>query len=572
MSKIVKIELNNYVKPTNDKVITRTGKYYTNDQDNKYFQYIYGAYIASPTNASIIDSIVNYIVGEGLSSQTGDVDSILNDENLRLAVTDYKIFGAMAFQVIYNANGTITDLLYLPVRNLAVNREEDILDTPTGYWYSFDWKNKSLYKPSFLPAYGYGEKNETEILYIKRPCDNPIFAVPDWQSGIQYCYLEEEMSNFYINHIKNKFQAGTIININQGVPENDTAQIEAETAIKKQLSGTSNSGQIIVSFNENKEKETTVTNIPIENAYDQFNFLSEEAVSKIMLAHKVNDRALFGIPMASGFSSTADQLTTSLKILYRNQIKPMRKSILSALEPLFSEIGITGLFFEDFSELKTNEAQPIQMKEVCCSKKKINLDGYGEDNCGEGYELIRTDDNVETLDNENELNDKINKIFVNLVSTGVALPNANSIDDGSIVKVRYRYVGASPDDNSREFCKVMMENNKIYRIEDLNKMSNSVVNPGWGPKGADKYDIIKYKGGGSCRHKWVREIYVNKDRTKEMNITDPLNSLIEKVSPTKAIKIEKDNGNAYVPPVNDPLMYIMPKDMPNKGFLPKNKQ
>ena len=41
---------------------------------------------------------------------------------------------------------------------------------------------------------------------------------------------------------------------------------------------------------------------------------------------------LFGLPMPSGFSSVAEQMEQSLKILYRNRINPMRKILTKGLE------------------------------------------------------------------------------------------------------------------------------------------------------------------------------------------------------------------------------------------------
>ena len=53
----------------------------------------------------------------------------------------------------------------------------------------------------------------------------------------------------------------------------------------------------------------------------------------------------------------------------------------------------------------------------------------------------------------------------------------------------------------------MITANKLYRIEDINMMSNKVVNEGFGANGANTYDILLYKGGARCRHYWTRETY-----------------------------------------------------------------
>lgn len=356
MNKKIHITLNNYVKIDPQLLLNQSTKWSTNGPDNSFFNVIENAYLGSPTNQAIIDNFTNYILGEGLYDENNIIDpeTILSDEDARNAITDFKIQGACSFQVIYNFGGGISKLYYVPVKTLAPNREDDITDDPTSYWYSFDWKYRTKYKPTQIPAFGYGNGLETEILYIRRYTSQPIFSLPDWFSGVQYCQTEEELSNYYRNHIKNNFSAGKIVNINQGGTDSDEAMEEAERNINTKLSGSSNAGTTIVSFNDNYENRTTVESIEITDAYSQFQFLSEECRTMIMMAHKVNDPSLFGLPLPSGFSSAADQMAQSLKILYRSQIKPTRKIILSGLQRAFNKINPSiKLAFDDFEELRT---------------------------------------------------------------------------------------------------------------------------------------------------------------------------------------------------------------------------
>lgn len=350
------VKMNNYVKVDPHTLVTQTNKYITNGTDNDFFYYVENRYIGSPTNQAIIDNFSNYILGEGIVDEANlvNVSDILDDEDLRMAITDFKIHGACVFQVVYTVAGPkkVAKLYYLPTKTIAINKQPDITDEIQSYWYCFDWVNKSRFKPYTVPAFGFGEDRQSEILYIKRQSPQPLFALPDYMSGLQYAEIEEELSNYYTNHIKNNFSAGKIININQGIPESDEAQEEAESAILKKVKGTSAAGNIIVSFNKNKENATTVDNIEVTDAYQQFEVLSREAREKLMLAHKVNDPALFGLPLPSGFSSAADQMVQSLKILYRSQIKPSRNIILKGLERAFklNEPNVK-LVFEDFEEL-----------------------------------------------------------------------------------------------------------------------------------------------------------------------------------------------------------------------------
>jgi len=193
---------------------------------------------------------------------------------------------------------------------------------------------------------------------------------------------------------------------------------------------------------------------------------------------------------------------------------------------------------------------------------EINLDEFGEEIDLNEWELIdskKVDYETENkLDKELDLlnNPKqsiLSKIY-NFVSTGNANPNAKSEQDGDLFKSRYRYSGDTSD-KSRKFCQKMTSADKLYRKEDIQRMSLSKVNEGFGPKGADTYDIFLYKGGGACHHFWTRETY-----RKKADVNSPL---AEEISPAKARK------EGEILPTNDSKVYQRPIDMPNKGFLPK---
>ena len=88
----------------------------------------------------------------------------------------------------------------------------------------------------------------------------------------------------------------------------------------------------------------------------------------------------------------------------------------------------------------------------------------------------------------------------------------NSEQDTSLFKVRYKYAGNPKP--QREFCQKIMKANKVYRKEDIDAAGDKVVNKGFGPRGADTYNIWLFKGGVSCRHVWQRVIYLRKGNNK----------------------------------------------------------
>ena len=89
----------------------------------------------------------------------------------------------------------------------------------------------------------------------------------------------------------------------------------------------------------------------------------------------------------------------------------------------------------------------------------------------------------------------------------LANPNAPSAQDTDEVRFRYKYVGPK-DDKNRTFCAEMMSAGRVFRIEDIQEMSNRDVNP----VGPDGYDIFEWRGSFNCRHKWVQLIYRREGR------------------------------------------------------------
>jgi hypothetical protein len=149
------------------------------------------------------------------------------------------------------------------------------------------------------------------------------------------------------------------------------------------------------------------------------------------------------------------------------------------------------------------------------------------------------------------------------VRTGAARPSAKSeqdaVIDGKYFITRYVYAGSFTHDNMRPFCKKMIEAGKLYRKEDIVSMENVAVNPGWGPEGANTYDIWFYKGGGNCRHFWEKRVFVDAKGAK-INPNDP---------DAKRIAVSLAERMGYKVR-NNALVAKLPEDMPYNGFLPTN--
>ena len=76
-------------------------------------------------------------------------------------------------------------------------------------------------------------------------------------------------------------------------------------------------------------------------------------------------------------------------------------------------------------------------------------------------------------------------------------PNDPSQLDTENLRIRYKYIGPRDPDN-RAFCASMLANDLVYRIEDIERLSN----PEFG-----SYNIFLFRGSFNCRHAWVRLLY-----------------------------------------------------------------
>ena len=367
------VNLNNYVRPNSVCQIQENGTYITNDLDrkkgknfnygeNSYFYYIQDRYVGSVANAAIIESYAKYIYGKGLKTKSDiDLNKIIKKSDMRLICLDLVMQGAFAVKIIYSKDKSIiTNIIHRPVSSIAIVNQEDLTEPIQNYVYCYDWRAKSKFAPVVVPAFGTVGSGE-ELGYFKIPdLVNPIFSLPSYQSGLQFVEMEEELSNFFNNHVKNRFQDGVIININQGLSvDSDEAQEEAEKAIMAKFTGTSQAAPLVISFNENKDNATTVTNLVTTDPYQQYSWLTEYTKDQIMMSHKVVNPILFGAKDSTGFSNNADEMVVALKTLYRSQINPLREIIIDGLEEILNFNGADiQLEFEEIDELQIKEEAP----------------------------------------------------------------------------------------------------------------------------------------------------------------------------------------------------------------------
>ena len=131
----------------------------------------------------------------------------------------------------------------------------------------------------------------------------------DYQGGLQYAELEEEISNYHLNNIMNGLSPSMLINFNNGIPNQEERQL-IENRIAQKFSGSSNAGKFILAFNDNKEAQADITPVQLSDAHNQYQFLSDESSKKIMVAHRIVSPMLLGIKDNTGLGNNAEEIKT----------------------------------------------------------------------------------------------------------------------------------------------------------------------------------------------------------------------------------------------------------------------
>ena len=350
-----------------------------------------------------------------------------------------------------------------------------------------------------------------------------------------------------------------------------------------------------MTFSDSKENTPEITPIAMSDASKQYIALQELLMQNILTGHRCTSPMLVGINSENGFGSNAEELNSAFEIYLNTVIKVFQSNILKTLNKILTVNGInlplefvqskpiTTMFsVEDMKEVMTTDEIRKEMglpelkeeeQDFTKMSKMTELDNFLDtvEDIPEDWELVDeevVDGEHADFDFELELNNIADE-KIELASTGRALPSRKSEQDGISKKTydyyRVRYVYAEDNfltrksGSKRDFCRQMMGAKKLYRKEDIERMSSMEVNKGWGRGGANTYDIFLFKGGGNCHHFWLRQIYrtvIGESKTT-------------KIDDAELIGYTKARSEGFTAKKNDKRVAIAPKRMKNNGFIKK---
>ena len=529
--------------------------------DNLFPQYLIDLYKSSATHNALCTSIAMMIFGDGVQASTLDARLKIAewglDDEIRKACVDLKIQGGFALEVVYSIDRTtISKVRHCPFENIR-SGEVDENEDCHWYYYSKDWSDKRE-EPIAVHAFDPEMKNEhpTQILYVKPFSPGSYYyPKPDYIGSIDYIELDKEIGKYHINNIKNGLAPSFTIHFKNGVPASEERR-KIRNDIERQLAGATNAGKFIVTYSDSPERKPDFEPFPLSDADKQYQFLSTEVSDKIMIGHRVVSSAMFGVKTAGQLGNT-QELEIASELFDKQVVKPYQRIVKNAVESILGAADANAI-------VTINEAEAVQVQ---ASEEVVDFhlnDDVADWLAERGEEM---DDDWVLID-ERDFNpdtELAHDMLWSFASVPSSKPQAESNMDNDIIKVRYAYDGSkSPE---REFCRKMMSANRVYRKEDLvgpyypeqlGGASARAVNPGFGPNGTDTYDILLFKGGPNCHHRWIRRTYLKKNN--------------QRISVSRARQIisqlpEDERRANPLPPNDDSRVSQWPSTMPNHGYL-----
>ena len=552
-------------------------EYGTENYRNLYPQFLIDLFYNSSTHSAIISTVSDMIAGESLTVEESDnLDAYVKlkrflaqanskGESLHSVVKkiafDFKLQGAYALNVVWSKDRTeISDIYHIPVERIRMGKP-DALGRVTEYYVSSDWSNTRKNKPQVVPAFNINDRtNPNAIIYDGMYSPNmQLYKVPDYVAGCNWCLIDQKIAEYHLANIENGFSASMFINFSNGVPSSEERR-QVEKSIARKFEGSGNAGKTVITFSDDKNRTPEIVPISMSEADKTFLALQELMVSNIMVAHRVTSPMLMGIKNSTGLGNNAEELNSAFEVFLNSVIKPFQNNILDCLgkilevnginlpieivqnkpittrftiedmkevmttDEIRSELGLKSLQEEELTADEEDKRQKYAKDEKCdCNNPKDCKKKCYKPNSKEIIDYLSNlekQDEYEILDDYNLLEEEKaedeNHSYDFAVNTGVidaTGKEGKSNKDKALFKIRYVYRGGGVKENTRDFCRHMINNEytSLFTREDITAMSTA--NSEFGT-----YNLFKYKGSYNCRHYWLRRLYVLKKAPREITI------------------------------------------------------
>lgn len=340
---------------TDDSEVVRQGQNFVSYGDkNDYPDFLIDLYQKSAVHNALCNSISTWIYGDGITSPEINTKSEawakfkmlfeqgVGKNTIQKCILDLKVHGGFYLSIAYSMDRkSISEIHHIPFQCIRIEKENE-QGKSEFYYYSKDWSNYKNVGFRKVKAFDIKEKKSypNQIACFKMySVGQYYYPKPDYQGGVNYIELDKNVSEFHLSNIKNGLAPSFMINFNNGIPSDEKRQA-VKNSIENELSGASNAGKFIVSFSDDRNNSPEITVLPQSDADKQYEFLSKEITSKLMISHRVVSPRLFGLNAdGGGLGNNADELRTASVLFESTVVNNYRDILIEAFELMMVECG-----------------------------------------------------------------------------------------------------------------------------------------------------------------------------------------------------------------------------------------
>ena len=315
--------------PVQDEVAGRP--YIPYGRFNDYPQYLLSLYEECSTLKAIIDGNVNYVCGDAIQFVNSHISQEDVADLLVKLASDWYVFGYAFVQVIRNPFGEVVDLVHLPAEWVRTDREHQ------SFWYSEKWMKRGSWNAVVYPAFMEEARQDVSVLMIGK--GRGVYPAPLWIAAVKDVEMEKRIEEFHLNELNNNFLGSFLVNFNDGKPS-DEERLEIERNMKEKLTGFSNAGAMVISYNNNVTNRTTVERLQSDNFDTRYQALASRTREQIFVAFKAQP-LLFGLTTEThtGFSTT--EFGDLFRLYNKTMISPVQDMFLRAFRRIFGSDVLT---------------------------------------------------------------------------------------------------------------------------------------------------------------------------------------------------------------------------------------
>jgi len=331
---------------------------------NLYAQFLVGLFQDNPVHGGIVNQKVKFITAGGIEVNSEEqmnngrspytlkevIDMICLDNEIADAYAvlwkkDLVTGRWAAFPIDFELVRQTKDGVYFEVSDDWSKAKQDPLKTG---WRRYKNIQRMTSDDTEVMMYNMTRPKQRKISNRLELTSN-YYAIPNYSGAITSIMAGIEMDYFTYAEVVNGWKGGTVIALNNGVPETEEEENKIINRIKTDATDREKQGGLTILFSEGKDQAPEISQMSGNDLDKRYIETGKEILRKIMIAHQVISPALFGVLSESLFGSK-EEMEVAYKLFQENYVKYRQEKISEEFNWAWKRLNKEelGLRFNDY--------------------------------------------------------------------------------------------------------------------------------------------------------------------------------------------------------------------------------